>query len=100
MKYHNNIYIGRLIKQKFEEKGIAMSQFADAILCSRSNIYNIFKAKSIDIDKLILISDVLDYPFLEEYMLQKSSNTQIVLEIEFKNGKSYIKQIEEVKQYV
>ena len=96
MKYRNDIYIGKLIKQQFEEKKITISQFAEAICCSRANVYNIFSAKSIDIDKLILISHVLDYPFLEEYMMQnpENSSTRIVLEIEVKNGKTYITQIE------
>jgi len=99
MKYRNDLYIGEIIKQKFNEKNISISQFAKKINCSRANVYNIFAAKSIDIDKLILISKVLDYPFLEEYTLQNRSNsdtnTRIVLEIEVKNGRPYIKQIED-----
>jgi len=55
MKYREDIYIGSLIKQKFEEKKISISQFAKAINCSRANIYNIFTSKSIDIDRLILV---------------------------------------------
>ena len=67
MKY-NNLYIGKLIEEKWEEKKMSKSQFAEAIHCSRGSVYNIFTAKSIDTDKLILISEVLDYGFLEEYL--------------------------------
>ena len=96
MKYRNDIYIGEKIEQIFNERKINISQFAKAIRSSRTNVYNIFKAKSVDIDKLILISMVLDYPFLEEYLLKSPpvENTHIVLGIEIKNGKTYITQIE------
>jgi len=100
MKYREDIYIGNLIKQKFEDKKISISQFAKEINCSRANIYNIFTAKSIDIDKLILISNVLEYPFLDDYIFQTPLTTRIVLEIEVKNGKSYIKRFEDVTKSV
>ena len=97
MKYRNDIYIGKKIKQIFDAQSSNISQFAKAINSSRANVYNIFNAKSIDIDKLILISKVLDYPFLEEYLPNPSptENTHIVLDIEIKNGKTHITQIEE-----
>jgi transcriptional regulator with XRE-family HTH domain len=96
MKYRNDVYIGKKIQQIFNERKISKSQFAQMICISRASIYNLFDAKSIDIDKLILISEVLDYPFLEEYKKQNSAdtNTQIILEIEIKNGKCNVKQID------
>lgn len=98
MKYRDDINIGKLIQQKFEEKKITISHFAKAINTCRQNIYNIFNSKSIDTDKLIRISNVLNYPFLEEYMSQShsnsNSNTKIVLEVELKNGEVCVKQIE------
>ena len=96
MEYRNDIYIGEKIEQLFNERKINISQFAKAIRSSRTNVYNIFKAKSIDTDKLVLISKVLDYPFLEEYLpkLPPTENTHIVLDIEVKNGKCSVRQIE------
>ncbi|MDR0368687.1 MAG: helix-turn-helix transcriptional regulator [Bacteroidales bacterium] len=96
MRYRN-IYIGRLIKQQFEQKNISIAQFAKAIHCSRASIYNIFEAKSIDIDKLILISEALDYNFLEEYLLNDALllNTHITLAIELKDNKLNIKHIKD-----
>ena len=83
MKY-NNLYIGKLIEQICEEKKVNITQFAENIRCSRGNVYLIFKAKSIDTDKLILISEVLGYGFLEEYLPEKSktSNQGVVLDTE------------------
>jgi len=102
MRYRNDIYIGRKIKQIFDERNTNISQFAKAINSSRANVYNIFKAKSIDIDKLILISKVLDYPFLEEYLQNSppTENTHIVLDIEIKDGKTYITQKEHITKTV
>ena len=96
MKYRNDIYIGEHIKRRCQEKNISIAQFAKEIHCSRATVYNIFAAKSIDIDRLIRISDALDYLFLEEY-LPKNTPTEsihVVLDIEIKDGKTYIKQIE------
>jgi len=78
-----------------EERKISISQFAKAIRCSRANVYNIFSAKSIDTDRLILISNVLDYDFLGEYFFKdiSTTNSQIVLNIELQNGKYHVKQI-------
>jgi transcriptional regulator with XRE-family HTH domain len=77
---------------------MSIALFAKAIHCSRTNVYHIFNAKSIDIDKLILISNVLNYNFLDEYFLDDFSalQTQITLDIELKDVKVNIKQVEHV----
>jgi len=94
MKYRN-IHIGKLIKQKFEVSNISISQFAKAIRCSRATVYNIFDSKSIDTDRLILISEVLKCGFLEEYLNKdlSTTDTNIVLNIEIINGRCHITQI-------
>jgi transcriptional regulator with XRE-family HTH domain len=61
------VQIGAVIKQKVEEKGLTISEFADAICCSRTNVYNLFKSRSIDTEKLAKISSVLEYDFFSEY---------------------------------
>ncbi|MBP1645354.1 MAG: hypothetical protein H6Q16_929 [Bacteroidetes bacterium] len=65
------IHIGQLIRQKQEEKGITISELARSIHCDRSNIYNIFSRKSIDIELLISISKALDFDFISNYYLPK-----------------------------
>ena len=60
------IHIGELIKSKFDTSGMTISSFAEAIHKTRTTIYDIFKRRSIDLELLMLISDVLNYDFIEE----------------------------------
>ena len=64
----NNFYIGSLIKQRLEERGMTKSEFARRINCSRGTVYNIFNSKTIDIVLLKKISNVLEYDFIEHYI--------------------------------
>lgn len=59
--------IGRFIKQKVDERHISYAEFARLIHCGRTSIYHIFEARSIDVDRLLLISRVLDFDFFAEY---------------------------------
>lgn len=61
-----NIYIGRLIQEKVEERNMSYAEFARQIHCGRPNVYRIFNSKSIDVERLLLISEVLDYDFIHE----------------------------------
>ena len=61
-----NIYIGPIIKQKVIESGMTITEFADRINCERSSVYYIFKQKSIDTERLLKISEVLNFDFLAE----------------------------------
>jgi hypothetical protein len=66
-----NIHIGEVIKQKFDEKhrtdkSFTKAKFAEQILCERSTVYDIFKRKSIDSEKLSRISQALDFDFVNE----------------------------------
>lgn len=63
---YKDIYIGPLIKQKLDESGIPYAVFARQIHCARTNLYRIFNSKSIDIERLLLISDILRYDFIHE----------------------------------
>ncbi|GHT16806.1 hypothetical protein AGMMS4956_19850 [Bacteroidia bacterium] len=58
-----DIHIGRAIQQKMAEQGCTVAQMAKEVHCDRSNIYDIFKRKSIDMMQLIRISQVLHYDF-------------------------------------
>ena len=59
-----NIDIGKLIKQKFDEKSMTKEEFADKINKERSTVYDIFDRKSIDIMLLIAVSKALEYDFI------------------------------------
>lgn len=66
------IHIGSLIKEKVEERGLSISDFARLLHYERTNIYKIFKRRSIDVDLLIRISHVLEYDFLREVYLKNT----------------------------
>ena len=64
---NKDIHIGSIIEQKVKEKGIKISVFAEAIHCNRTNVYSIFRRKSIDTEQLFLISKVLNVDFTKLY---------------------------------
>lgn len=65
--------MGPIIEQKFKESGMTIQQFADAINCDRTTVYDIFKRKSIDSEKLIRISQELNFDFVYEIYYKKES---------------------------
>ena len=65
-----NLHIGQLIKTVFEQSGMTVSEFARRINCERTNVYTIFKRRSIDVELLVNISKVLEYNFFEEILKQ------------------------------
>ena len=60
MKARKDVHIGREIERVLHERGITVTEFANRICCHRKNVYDIFTRKSIDIDRLIRISEALD----------------------------------------
>ena len=70
----NNIHIGSIIKQKVEENSLSVKEFAGRINCERTNVYHIFKQRSIDIERLIKISEVLDYDFISKIYIKQNKN--------------------------
>jgi hypothetical protein len=44
-----------------------ITKFADRLNCDRSVVDSIFKHKSIDIDRLVLISEILNIDFIHKY---------------------------------
>ena len=83
-----NKYIGAIIREKVDELGISYTEFARRINCARTSLYNIFNSKSIDVERLIQISQVLQFDFIHEVYLKDSSIENIpYIKIPFKNGK-------------
>lgn len=66
-----NIHIGAIIRQKLEESPLSIAEFASRINRTRTTVYDIFNRKSIDIDLLLSISEVLQYNFIEEIYLDR-----------------------------
>lgn len=65
-KARKDVHIGSEIERVVREKGMEVTEFARRICCHRKNAYDIFKRKSLDIDHLIFISEVLEYDFIQE----------------------------------
>ena len=87
--YRKDVDIGSIIKRVLEEKNIKKTAFARLLgyeKNSRKKVYSILNSKSIDTHQLIQISEILNYPFLDEYAKEKPINRQI-LQIETKPSK-------------
>jgi len=67
-----DIYIGQIIKQKVLESSISIQEFADMINCDRTTVYDIFKRKSIDTERLIRISHALNFDFVNEIYFKQN----------------------------
>lgn len=61
-----NIHIGSEIRKRLDDSGMSYAEFARRIHCERATLYHLFKCKSIDVERLILISEVLQYDFFHE----------------------------------
>lgn len=90
MKEQKEIHIGSLIKEKMEERGLSVSDFAHALHYERTNI----KRSSIDVDLLLRISEVLAYDFLREvYLADEPRRYSITIEADKED-------IEEIRKWL
>lgn len=62
------IHIGRLIEEELRRQGRSVSWFAERLYCDRTNVYSIFKRKSLDTDLLLRISQILNYNFFNFFL--------------------------------
>jgi transcriptional regulator with XRE-family HTH domain len=70
-----NIHIGSIIKEVLTKKSMTVTEFGNKINRERTTVYDIFSRKSIDIDLLIQISNVLDYDFIHEVYFPQNNAT-------------------------
>ncbi len=61
------VHIGEAIKKELQKRKRSISWLARKLYCDRSNVYDIFKRRSIDTELLLRISLVLDYNFFDLY---------------------------------
>ena len=73
-----DIYIGKIIQQKVDERGLSYAEFARKINCARTSLYHIFNSKNIDIERLLLISEILQYDFIEEIYLKRKRQQSLL----------------------
>ena len=76
-----NLHIGQLIKTVFERSGMTVSDFARQLNCERTNVYTIFKRRTIDVELLVNISKILEYNFFEDVLKETDLNTKTTHDI-------------------
>lgn len=88
-----DVNIGQLIRAKVDELHIPYAEFARQINCARTSLYHIFNSKSIDLERLVVISEVLQFDFISEVYLKDltrqsaESGGGACLVLPFKNGR-------------
>lgn len=92
-----DIFIGKIIREKVEKSGMTYTEFARRINSSRTSLYTLFESKSIDVEKLISISEVLDCDlFLEVYGIGSNRiNDLPFLAIPINKGKLDLRHLDE-----
>jgi hypothetical protein len=58
--------IGKHIEEILRKQGRSAAWLATQIPCERTNVYNIFKRKSLDVRLLMRISVILEYDFFKK----------------------------------
>ena len=61
------VNIGEIIKEELRKQERSVAWFARKLYCDRSNVYDIFRRKSIDTDLLLRISIILNRDFFKLY---------------------------------
>lgn len=61
-----DVHIGNLIYDELKRQGRNVQWLADQIYCGKSNVYKMFNRKSIDLDQLMRVSEVLQHNFLKD----------------------------------
>jgi len=81
----DGINMGQVIQKILKERQISISDFAKAIHCSRTNVYSIFKRRSIDIERLEQIAKVLDIDISDLIMKKKRESNKSIIVMELNN---------------
>lgn len=69
MDKSHKIHIGNLVKSVFNESGMTVSELARQLSCERTNIYTIFKRRTVDVELLAKLSEILNHNFFDDAML-------------------------------
>lgn len=64
----DEVHIGELVKAVFKKSGMTVKELATQLNCERTNIYTIFRRRTIDVELLAKLSKALHYNFLDEAM--------------------------------
>jgi hypothetical protein len=103
MGKQTTLHIGQLVKAVFDKSGMSVAEFARQINCERTNVYTIFRRRTIDVELLVRISYILNHNFLDDVMqltgLRAKFSPSLNLNISFDNrtaeeSKKVMKQLE------
>lgn len=64
------VHIGQLIETELHRQERSVTWFANKLYCDRTNVYSIFKRKSIDTELLLRISCILNHNFFNYYLAE------------------------------
>lgn len=65
--YAPMIHIGQAIEEELRRQGRSVTWFAARLYCDRTNVYKIFRKRSIDTETLYRISMILGHDFFRDY---------------------------------
>lgn len=68
MAIPSDVHIGHLIKTVFDESGMTVSELARQLHCERTNVYTIFRRRTVDVELLAMLSEILNHNFLDDAM--------------------------------
>ncbi len=89
MAQQANLHIGQLVKAVFDRSGMSVAEFARQLNCERTNVYTIFRRRTIDVELLVRISYILNHNFLDDIMqltgLRAKYSPSLNLNISFDN---------------
>ena len=61
-----DIHVGESIRNELRKQGRTVNWLAEQIFCEKSNVYKLFRRKSIDLEQLMKISEALNHNFLSD----------------------------------
>lgn len=65
--YAPMIHIGQAIEEELRRQGRSVTWFAARLYCDRTNVYKIFRKRSIDTETFYRISMILGHDFFRDY---------------------------------
>lgn len=70
----NNVNIGELIHEEMVRQNRTVNWLAKEIYCEKSNVYKLFRRKSIDLAQVMRISEVLGHNFLRDCFTEEDED--------------------------
>lgn len=70
----NNVNIGELIHAEMVRQNRTVNWLAKEIYCEKSNVYKLFRRKSIDLAQVMRISEVLSHNFLRDCFTEEDED--------------------------